>query len=266
MARVASQRGNNDRATDGGMLQQGGPIVADAYHQVKARLNELVEKLAGEGRLQLPPEDQLSSVLGVSRPTIRSALLSLQKEGKIQRLHGRGTFINRYALRMPANVAEDWPFIDLLARLGYRPTLRTLSIQSMMLPADVVTALEIVEPAPGVAIERVFEADGRPAVFSVDYVAADLLQSPVEDLDAGNSTFDFLSTNTPHRVQYSVADLIPTVPPRSVAKHLELQPRDPLMLIRHLHINAQQQPIAVTEAYVNDAIIRFSVVRTYVDS
>jgi GntR family transcriptional regulator len=250
----------------GGASPNSGPIHSDAYRQVKARLGELVEKLAGEGRVQLPPEDQLSAELGVSRPTIRSALLSLQKEGKIQRLHGRGTFINRYALRMPANVSEDRPFLELLHRLGYRPSLRTVSKRAVELPAEVVARLEIAEHAPGVAIERVFEADGRPAVFGVDYVAADLLAGEIADLDPGSSTFDFLESNTPHRVQYSVAELVPTVPPPAVAGHLDLAPGTPTLLLRHLHINALQRPIAVTESYVNDAIIRFSVVRTYLDS
>lgn len=266
MAHSAPRPDGTDGIAGRGMLQKGGPIVSDAYHQVKTRLNELVEQLAGEGRLQLPPEDQLGTILGVSRSTIRSALLSLQKEGKIQRLHGQGTFINRYALRMTANVSEDRPFMDLLQRLGYQPSLRTLSKQAVRLPTAVVSALEIRGPARGVAIERVFEGDGRPAVFGVDYVAANLLNDDIAELDAGSSTFDFLATNTPYSVQYSVAELIPTMPPKNVAKHLDLPAGEPLLLLRHLHINAQQQPIAVTESYVNDAIIRFSVVRTYLDA
>lgn len=265
MAR-GGQLDNETRQRGDQMLTQGGPIVADAYHQVKTRLSELVENFAAEGRYQLPPEDQLGAVLGVSRPTVRSALLSLQKEGKIQRFHGRGTFINRYALQLAANISEDRPFVELLARLGYQASLRTLSITRTTLPARVTERLEVDADSRGVKIERIFEADGRPAVFSCDYVPESLLKGDGSTLDAGTSTFDFLAVNTDHRVQYSVAELVPSVPPRAVSTHLGLPAKDPVLLISHLHVDAGQQPIAVTDAYVNDAIMRFSVVRTYVDS
>lgn len=265
MAR-SGQLDNETKQRGDQMLTQGGPIVADAYHQVKTRLSELVEKFAAEGRYQLPPEDQLGATLGVSRPTVRSALLSLQKEGKIQRFHGRGTFINRYALQLAANLSEDRPFVELIAKLGYEASLRTVSISRATLPERVCERLEVAAGSRGVKIERIFEADGQPAVFSCDYVAEALLSDDADTLDAGNSTFDFLATNTDHQVQYSVAELVPSVPPRAVSSSLGLPAKDPVLLISHLHVDAGQRPIAVTDAYVNDAIIRFSVVRTYVDS
>lgn len=262
MVRAAQTRATDERSADGDPTL-GGPIVADTYRQVEIRLNALVEDYARRGRYQLPPEERLGAVLGVSRPTIRSALLSLQKEGKIQRLHGRGTFINRYALQMRANLSEDRRFLELLTRLGHNATARTLSVQTMTLPASVTRALEIPAGAPGVAIERLFEADRRPAVLSIDYLGSALLHDDARSLEPGDSTFDFLAENTEHRVQYSVAELIPCVPPHAVSGLLGLKKNAPVLLIRHLHVDASQQPVAVTDAYVNDAILRFSVVRTF---
>ncbi|MEV7009328.1 GntR family transcriptional regulator [Streptosporangium sp. NPDC051022] len=245
-------------------LAEGRPIITDAYHQVKARLSELVEKMADSGKLRLPSEDQLGALLGVSRPTVRSALLSLQKEGKVQRLHGRGTFINKYALRIRANVGEDRPFLELLTRLGYTATLRTLSLRSVTLSGHIAERLEVNPDTEGCAIERLFEADGRPAVLSVDYVPARLLNAPIDDVHPMNSTFEFLEVHTGHQVQYSVAELIPVVPDETVARHLNIDRQQALLLMRHLHLNDDQRPVAVTEAHVNDAFLRFSVVRTYV--
>lgn len=266
MIAAANPARNDDGALPVAGLIGEGRIVSDAYRQVKARLSRLVEDCAARGRYQLPPEDELGAVLGVSRPTVRSALLSLQKEGKIQRIHGRGTFINRYALRLGANVTEDRPFVDLLDRLGYAATVRTLSVSPMTLPDRVIRALELPGRVPGVAVERVFEADGAPAVFSTDYVPESLLTAPASRLDAGSSTFEFLESNTGHRVQYSVAELVPSLPSATVSVNLGITKREAVLLLSHLHVDAAQRPIAVTEAYLNDAIIRFSVVRTYLDS
>lgn len=42
---------------------------------------------------KLPPELELASEFGVSRTTIRHALISLENQGLVKRLHGRGTFV-----------------------------------------------------------------------------------------------------------------------------------------------------------------------------
>lgn len=241
-------------------------IVVDAFHQVKSRLNELVERIAADGELRLPAEDQLSLMLGVSRPTVRSALLALQKEGKIQRFHGRGTFINKYALKMKANLAEDRPFLYLLENLGHQASLRTLSVDSLVPAPEVAEMLTLEADQPTCIVDRVFEADGRPAVLSRDHVRLDVLRTPIGEVSPGDSTFSFVRDNTRGEIQYSIAELIPTVADARIAEQLDVPENQPMLLIRHLHLDQRQVPIAVTDAVVNDAILRFSIVRTYLDS
>ncbi|MBB3041769.1 GntR family transcriptional regulator [Nocardioides soli] len=241
------------------------PIMVDAYHQVKARLNDLVERLAAEGEYRLPAEDQLSSTLGVSRPTVRSALLSLQKEGKVSRFHGRGTFINKYALTMGANLAEDLPFVDLIANLGYTATLRTLAIGEVTPEAEIAAKLDLEEGGTTCTVDRIFEADGRPAVLSRDYVPVSRLLRPVEQVTAEDSTFAFVERNVPGRIQYSIADLVPAAADERTSEHLGVPAGRPMLLIRHLHLDEKQEPVAVTDALVDDEILRFSIVRTYLD-
>lgn len=50
-------------------------------------------RLAPEGRL--PPERDLAQDLGVSRGTLRKALMTLEREGRVWRHVGRGTFTSR---------------------------------------------------------------------------------------------------------------------------------------------------------------------------
>lgn len=241
------------------------PVSADAYRQVKVRLEEIIKSLADDGVLRLPSEDQLRDTLGVSRPTIRSALLSLQKEGKVRRVHGSGTFINLHSLRLDANLAEDRRFVDLLARLGYEASVRTLSLVRAELPGDVTASLGLAAGAAGCAVERLFEASGEPAVLSVDYVPLCLLKGEPEDLDPGSSTFELVARHTDHEIRYSVAELRPVLPDEVTARTLAVDERRPLLLLRHVHIDQHECPVAVTTAFVDDAYLRFSVVRTYVD-
>lgn len=63
------------------------------YHQISGILRDKVangEFVAGE---RLPSEDQLQTMFGVSRATVRQALQALEHEGLIIRLPGKGSFV-----------------------------------------------------------------------------------------------------------------------------------------------------------------------------
>ena len=68
-----------------------GPIPY--YHQISAILRDKVangEFIADE---RLPSEEQLQTMFGVSRATVRQALQALEHEGLIKRLPGKGSFV-----------------------------------------------------------------------------------------------------------------------------------------------------------------------------
>lgn len=56
---------------------------------------------------KLPTEIELSRLFGVSRPTVRTALLKLTNEGYLSRVKGRGTFVTK-----PKLVQESTSFIE----------------------------------------------------------------------------------------------------------------------------------------------------------
>jgi GntR family transcriptional regulator len=201
----------------------------------------------------------------VSRATLRSALQALQQEGRIRRLHGRGTFINRYALDVGANMAEAGAFLDLLGRAGHTPALRIVDQRVVELDADDAAALELEGGDPALRIERIFDADGAPAVHSVDLVPAGLLGGQPEQLDPGRSTFEFVETHAHSPICYSVAEVRPVLPSPELAQALAVPATHPLLQLRHIHIRDDEQPVAITVANVNDEYLRFSVIRTYLD-
>lgn len=240
-------------------------VSADSYRLAKKRVREAIAAFAEEGRFRLPSEEELSSAIGVSRATIRSVLHSLQKEGLIRRLHGQGTFINRHAMGIVANLAEASAFVDLLAQAGYEPTVRTLNQRVVALDEALAESLEVEPGERALRIERVFDASGEPAVHSIDYVPARLLGEHPEKHDPRRSTFEFVEVDAGLPVCYSVAEVRPVAPPRAVANALNLSRSHPVLRLRHTHIQANETPVAVTIVHANDDYLRFSVIRTYLD-
>lgn len=242
-------------------------VSTDCYGQVKERLRQLIARLGARGALRLPSEAELSAALGVSRATLRSALQSLQKEGRIRRLHGRGTFINRHAVGIRANLAEAGAFVDLLAQEGYRPSVHIAEQRVVRLDPAASVSLELPDGELGLRIERVFGADGAPAVHSVDLLPLRLLsgKEAPQTLDPTRSTFEFVRTHLGRPVCYSVAEVRPVLTPPEVAARLRIPVSQPVLRLRHTHVQADERPVALTVVHVNDEYLRFSVIRTYLD-
>ena len=61
--------------------------------QAQQYLTSLIEEGIYQPGQQFPSEADLATQLGISRATLREALLNLEQEGAIIRKHGMGTFV-----------------------------------------------------------------------------------------------------------------------------------------------------------------------------
>lgn len=63
------------------------------YHQLRVLLQQKIESGLLEPNVRLPSEDAIASRCGISKITVRQALLDLEHAGLIKRYQGRGTFV-----------------------------------------------------------------------------------------------------------------------------------------------------------------------------
>ena len=64
------------------------------YHQLKKILSEKILNKEWGPEMQIPTEGQLVEEYGVSRSTVRSAVLDLMRSGVLYRKRGKGTFVS----------------------------------------------------------------------------------------------------------------------------------------------------------------------------
>lgn len=87
------------------------------YRQVAEQIRVLIETGELKPGAKLPPERELSERFGVSRPTVREALIVLEVEGYLQIRMGSGVYINRKPEAQPVPLEDsDGPFEILQAR------------------------------------------------------------------------------------------------------------------------------------------------------
>ena len=98
---------------------------------VYARLAERLAREIEGGRFaeaeRLPGERELSALFGVSRTTLRRAILALVDEGLLFHRQGAGTFIRRAAPRVEAPVSRLTGFSEDMAMRGLRASSRELA-------------------------------------------------------------------------------------------------------------------------------------------
>src|SRR6202020_1886987 len=77
---------------DRGTIDRRSPMPL--YFQLARLLIDDINSGRWQAGERLPSESEICERYGVSRATVRQALLRLENEGMIQRLKGRGTFIS----------------------------------------------------------------------------------------------------------------------------------------------------------------------------
>ncbi|MBI3367939.1 MAG: FadR family transcriptional regulator [Burkholderiales bacterium] len=64
------------------------------YQQIADQIRELIDRGGFEVGTRLPPERDLAQQLGVSRPSLREALIALDVEGRVEVRSGAGVFVS----------------------------------------------------------------------------------------------------------------------------------------------------------------------------
>lgn len=125
------------------------------YERIERQLRRRVS--AAEDGAAFPSEHRLAEEFGVARMTIRAALAGLQRDGLIERVPGRGSYVRKPAAQRPVGTLLS--FHDQAIALGKTPRSTVLSATVRVASAEEAKALYPERDAAArsqvVAIERV---------------------------------------------------------------------------------------------------------------
>ncbi|MGW0663850.1 GntR family transcriptional regulator [Streptodolium elevatio] len=161
------------------------PLSGDlpAYQEIADRLRARIVGGALGAGARLPSEQELRTLYGSSRETVRKALAILKAEGLVVSQHGRGVFVQRRG-RVRRSAADRYVrsawhsgISAGQADLGDRgPELRADMVRVETLEADAATAGRVDLPAGSRVVrrERRYLQGDRPLQLAVSFLPADI--------------------------------------------------------------------------------------------
>lgn len=241
--------------------RQGGPSV-------KKRLSfrvrdDLLSRIA-TGRIppgsKLPPEPELAEELGVSRPTLREALRSLEEDGFVTRTRGAGTYAT-HRPRLRNNLDVNFGVTEAIRAAGMKPGTSQSAVHTGGADDDEASALDLQPGDPVVRLERLRTADGEPVVLSTDVVsAARLAAAELTSMPLDGSVYELLERHdTP--VEHGVVTVEPAKAGRALAKRLGVRSGALLLYLRQVDYGREGEPLLLSHEHHLAEAFEFTVVR-----
>lgn len=177
----------------------------------------------------LPTEEEFAAQAGISRTTVRQALAALVHEGLIERKRARGTRVAEPRVHQELTALTG--FVEDMLSHGLEPLAKVIAADVMRADGIVAEQLRLPEGARIVRIERIRFANGRPMRFDISHLPAELGERIVREDLAHRQIFTLLEED--YGVALGEADyrITAVAAGRHVARHLEVAPGAPLLMI-----------------------------------
>jgi GntR family transcriptional regulator len=184
---------------------------------------------------KLPTERELADQFSVSRLTVRGALERLEREGRVYRVQGSGTFVAEPRI---AKSLELTSFSEDMRARGLTPGSRLVAAEVRPAGAQVGAALGSNPAAEVYHLRRVRTADGQPMALEDVYLPTALVPGLLE-LDLSGGMYDILDERYRLRVERADQTIQATVLDPDEAELLETGPFSPAFRVRRTGFDAR---------------------------
>jgi GntR family transcriptional regulator len=211
------------------------------YLQIAEALLDRIESGELSPGDRLPPERELSKMLGVNRMTLRRALGMLETEGLIVRRQGDGTYIAQPKFERQAS--QLVPFTRGMLRRGYTPKANVITFERRPAESAVAKDLNLAVAATVYYIHRLRMVNQEPLLLE----RLTLPAHRFPDLERFNlntrSLYEIMETEYAVVVSRARQSLEPVVATEYEAKLLDVKQGTPLMLERRIAFDEVDRPV-----------------------
>ncbi len=211
---------------------------------------------------QLPSETDLAQELGISRPTLREALMELKTRGVIERRRGVGTFLAEAkpaSLRPGIEVLRS--FRNLSKAAGIEFTRSSWSVQHVFAHDELALALEVKLGEPVVYVRMTATASGIPAATFETYVLPKYID--IESLKAYTigSLLDFVIETSSPKLHHTNTELSAVAATGPISGWLDVPDGTPVLDLVEVFFDRAGRSVMFSRNHFLTTQVSFNLVR-----
>ncbi len=215
------------------------------YQQLMSRLkNDIVAGVYPAGA-RIPSEQLLCDTYGVSRVTVRKAMLDLVQEGLLVRRQGKGTFVADE--RIQRDLQQITSFSAACRQMGHTASARLISAELVEAVGDDAEKLGVEKGSMLVEICRLRLCDGEPVMLEINRFPESfgflLEESAEESLYALLTQRGVMPTSAVHDISLGHATPL-------VSRHLGCAQGDALLLLDELVLDQHGEPLHLSRQWI----------------
>jgi len=208
------------------------------YYRLKQQLSDVATSLTpGDA---LPGERTLASDYATSRTTVRQALAELVVEGRLDRIHGKGTFVARPKVAQPIALGS---FTEDMRAQGIEPAATVLSLTYARADDDLAVRLSVPPGARVAHLVRLRMADGEPMALDRTYLPAARCPNLRRELARHASLYATLENAYDIRLGTADATIETALATPEEATLLGVDTGLPMLLLSQLSMDTAGQPV-----------------------
>jgi GntR family transcriptional regulator len=207
---------------------------------------------------RLPSEPDLATAYGVSRPTIREVLRSLEGDGLVRRVHGVGTFVTQTRPAVSSRFDLDLGVTEAVAAAHQRLGIQLLRASVERPPQPIAERLELAKGETVLWIERVIRVNDVPAAYAIDAIPSAIVADASYD---GGSVYRFLEDGCRQDLVGGVADVTAVSADRSLGRLLGIPAGSALLRIDQLERSTTDLAVLYSSEHYVPTVLNLSVRR-----
>ncbi len=164
-------------------------IDRENHQKLYIQLYEIIKKKIENNEWavgsQIPTEQELCNIFGISRATVRTAILELTRHGFLRRQQGKGTFISKRVI--PDGLTMSTNFRELMFEEGLTFSKNLLARTVMMPLESLDIKLDIPEEKHIIYIKKLWTIANEPVLLQESYIPYHICPLLLEE-DIENAT------------------------------------------------------------------------------
>jgi GntR family transcriptional regulator len=225
------------------------------YYQLKEIIKEDIDVGKYKSGDKIPSENELCSILNISRNTAKQAIDDLVSEGILYRIQGKGTFVAEK--KVFKGLTDAFSFSSEFKSNGSKLETKVIFAEKISESKETLKYLKLKESTELFRIQRLRVIDKTPVALQTSYIPKFFCPGLLKYNLSQNSLFDILKENFNITFSYFVENLACVRADRYEADLLKVKKGAPLFLLTRKTFNKNDEIIEVARSFMPGARSEF---------